>query len=135
MENDPGKVLVQRVSLLAAALGAAGAGPAWLLGGGRALWGYLGGVGIGLLSLGGILVTVSVAIVPRGKERAAAGRRRVSLGLYLLKYSLVIAGLYLLVAHYKVNEWAILSGLLIPVLLLVLLGMRLPPWRSKPPGR
>jgi len=133
MENDPGKVLVQRVSLLAAALCAVGAGPAWLIGGGPALWGYLGGVGIGLLSLGGILVTVSVAVGPRGEERAAARRRRVTLALYLLKYLVVIAGLYLLVAHYEVNEWAILCGLLIPILLLILLGMRLRARRGRPP--
>lgn len=133
MENDPGKVLVRRVSLLAAASCAAGAGPAWLLGGGPVLWGYLGGVGIGLLSLGSILVTVSVAVVPRGEEHAVAGRRRFILAFHLLKYFLVIAGLYLLVAHCKVNEWAILSGLLIPVLLLVLLGMRLSARRRKAP--
>ena len=125
MSEDPGYELVRRVALLSAATAVVGGLGAWWRGGPSPAWGYVGGVVLGVVSLTGVALMVYGAILPPGERRRERKGAAIPVSAQLLKYAVLIAGLYLLVAHYKLNECAIFFGLLTPVALATALTLRL----------
>lgn len=124
MTEDPAKVLVRQVAVISGVLALGVSLAAWRAGMPSAAWGYVGGVMLGLISLGGIaLVVASVILSP---ERVQQGRKgaAIPVTVQVLKFLVLLAALYLLVAHYRLNEWAIFFGLLTPVALVSALALR-----------
>lgn len=124
MTEDPGRELVRQVVIVSGVLAPAVGLMAWWAKMPSAAWGYAGGLALGLISLGGIAFVVSSVIlspqrVQRGRKGAA-----IPVTVQVLKFLVLVAGLYLLVAHYRLNEWAIFFGLLTPVALAAALGLR-----------
>ncbi len=125
MTEELGYELVRRTACFSAAFSLLVAPVAWWRGAPSVAWGYTGGVALGLVSLTGLAWMVYHAIAPRGREGRPRRGAAIPLLAQLLKYAVLIAGLYLLVAHFRLNEWAIFCGLLTPVALATVLALRL----------
>ncbi len=97
---------------------------AWQAGRPSAAWGYVGGVALGLIGLGGIAFVVSSVILSPGRVQGRRKAAAIPVTVQVLKFLVLVAGLYLLVAHYRLNEWAIFFGLLTPVTLASAFALR-----------
>jgi Ca2+/Na+ antiporter len=124
MSEDPGKELVGRAAALSGGLALVVGLVAWWRGAPLVAWGYVGGTALGVLSLAGIALVVSSVILSPQRVRRGRKGAAIPVTAQILKFLVLVAGLYLLVAHYRFNEWAIFFGLLTPMALALALALR-----------
>ena len=131
MTEESGYELVTRAAYASVALALVVPLVAWWRGASSVAWGYAGGVVLGLVSLTGLALMAYHAIAPAGREGRPRRGAAIPLAAQLLKYAVLIGGLYLLVAHCRLNGWAIFFGLLTPLVLATAFALRLSPPRSR----